>query len=76
MSRPSRRISIAPKSTHHEHPTVRAVQYTASSRTLAGSFFDAALQQRLVHGVGDQQSGMWCAPTANGTGTSPNRRLA
>ena len=31
---------MAPKSTHQEQPTVRAVQYTASSRTLAGSFFE------------------------------------
>jgi hypothetical protein len=30
-----------PKSTHHEQPMVRAVQYTASSRTLAGSRRDA-----------------------------------
>ena len=30
-----------PKSTHHEQPTVRAVQNTASSRTLAGSVLDA-----------------------------------
>ena len=32
---------IAPKSTHHEQPMVRAVQNTASSRTFFGSFFDA-----------------------------------
>ena len=30
-----------PKSTHHEQPTVRAVQNTASSRTLTGSVRDA-----------------------------------
>jgi len=40
MSRPSSRINIEPKSTHHEHPIVRAVQNTASSRTLTGSFFE------------------------------------
>ncbi len=35
------RCSIEPKSTHHEHPMVRAVQNTASSRTFLGSFLDA-----------------------------------
>ncbi|SKU26624.1 Uncharacterised protein [Mycobacteroides abscessus subsp. abscessus] len=32
---------MEPKSTHHEQPTVRAVQNTASSRTLVGSTCDA-----------------------------------
>ncbi|COX77814.1 Uncharacterised protein [Mycobacterium tuberculosis] len=40
-SSPSRRCSMAPKSTHHEQPMLRAVQNTASSRTLGGSFRDA-----------------------------------
>ncbi|BDB40796.1 hypothetical protein IWGMT90018_12420 [Mycobacterium kiyosense] len=34
---------------------VRAVQNTASSRTLGGQCARRALQQGLVHGVGDQQ---------------------
>lgn len=74
-SRFSNRISIEPKSTHHEQPTVRAVQNTASSRTLAGSFFDPPCSRPSCTALASSSRG-WCAATVNGSGTSPKRFLA
>src|ERR1700731_3808073 len=75
MSSPSRRCSIDPKSTHHEQPTVRAVQNTASSRTLAGSLREADCSMVSWTALATSSRG-WCAATAKGSGTSPKRRLA
>src|SRR5271154_5478259 len=75
MSSPSRRCSIDPKSTHHEQPTVRAVQNTASSRTLAGSLREADCSMVSWTALATSSRG-WCAATARGSGASPKRRFA
>ncbi len=66
---------MEPKSTHQEHPIVLAVQSTASSRTLAGSFFEADCSRVSCTALAIISRGWWAA-TANGSGTSPNLRLA
>ncbi|GAA1428455.1 hypothetical protein GCM10009641_05770 [Mycobacterium cookii] len=63
-----------PKSTHHEQPMVRAVQNTASSRTLAGSVRDADCSMVSCTALATSSRGWW-AVTAKGSGTSPKRRL-
>src|ERR1700733_8641400 len=75
MSSPSRRCSIDPKSTHHEQRTARAVQNTASSRTLAGSLREADCSMVSWTALATSSRG-WGAATAKGSGTSPKRRLA
>ena len=52
-------MSIEPKSTHQEQPTVRAVQYTASSRTLIGSVFDARCSRPSCTELATSSAGWW-----------------
>ena len=54
---------------------VRAVQNTASSRTLVGSLVDPACSIASCTPLAISSRGWWAA-TVKGSGTSPNRRLA